>query len=87
MAGVSKIIFQMMMIVVDLVLQNQVYCIVVTGYGKSRRVWRASDVQQAALELLKNLELEAQVLQSLGFLGILNITFNYLLDIISPIVG
>eukprot|EP00438_Fugacium_kawagutii_P027259 Skav214352 [mRNA] locus=scaffold86:468931:470052:+ [translate_table: standard] len=37
-------------------------CIVVTGYGKSRRFWHESDVQQAALDLLHSLKLHAEVL-------------------------
>ncbi|CAL1127009.1 unnamed protein product [Cladocopium goreaui] len=52
-------------------LTLKVHCIVVTGYGKSRHSWRSSDVQQAALEVLKNLELEAQVLpQNKGRIGV-----------------
>ena len=37
-------------------------CIVVTGYGKSRQAWSTSDVRAAALDLLKALKLDAQIL-------------------------
>ena len=61
------------------------HCIVVTGYGKSRHSWRSSDVQRAALEVLKNLELEAQVLpQSLGLVKLRGFQWIYLGKLYRP---
>ena len=38
-------------------------CIVVSGYGKSRQAWDRTNVQAAALDLLKGLKLDAQILR------------------------
>eukprot|EP00435_Cladocopium_sp_Y103_P018947 s3611_g4.t1 len=38
-------------------------CIVVTGYGKSRRAWDTTDIKAAALDLLSGLGLDPQVLR------------------------
>jgi pentatricopeptide repeat protein len=37
-------------------------CIVVTGYGKSRKAWQTTDIKAAALDLLSRLGLDPQIL-------------------------
>ena len=37
-------------------------CIVVTGYGKSRKAWQTTDIKAAALDLLSRLGLAPQIL-------------------------
>lgn len=46
---------------------SEVTCKVVTGHGKSRQVWDRSDIQAAALETLRSLELKPWIVpQSLA---------------------
>ena len=44
-------------------VSERLECIVVTGYGKSRQAWDRTNVQAAALDLLKGLKLDAQILR------------------------
>ena len=44
-------------------VSERLECIVVTGYGKSRQAWNRTSVQAAALDLLKGLKLDAQILR------------------------
>ena len=56
-------------------VSDRLDCIVVTGYGKSRQAWSTSDVRAAALDLLKALNLDAQILRENR--GILNVFFLF----------
>ena len=42
-------------------INDRLRCIVVTGYGKSRKSWQTSDIRAAALELLKTSKFEAHI--------------------------
>lgn len=44
-------------------VSHKLVCIVITGYGKSREAWRTSDIQATALDLLKELEIDARILR------------------------
>ena len=46
----------------QLSISHYLECIIITGQGRSRHFWHTSDIQQAALEVLQKLQLQATVL-------------------------
>ena len=48
-------------IVEDLMRQKKLRCIIVTGWGKSRRIWKQSDLRAVVLKMLKDLQFPATI--------------------------
>ena len=48
-------------VIPELNIRQYLECIVITGQGRSRHFWHTSDIQQAALEVLQKLQLQATV--------------------------
>ena len=43
-------------------VSDKLDCIVITGYGKSRKAWDTTDIKAAAIDLLSSLGLDPQIL-------------------------